>query len=146
MRQSRAGKGEKQEDQNQRQSNAQDESLHGFFDVDSLFENCNDCDNGQYEIDWIVVEKFARQFGAESAEIDGSAAYPVAMETEADEVVFQVPVKNWDTTNCRNQQREVKKWIFQLFSVENQDVESHTDPKEDTGILGKHSQACEESE
>jgi len=68
------------------------------------------------------------------------------METETDEVVFQVPVKNWDTTNCRNQQRKVQVWVFQLFSVENQDVKTHANPKEDTGILGKHSETSEQSE
>ena len=94
MRQCRAGEGEKQEDHNQRQRNAQDEPLRGFIKVEPLFDGCNYCDNGQNEVDGIVVEKFACDFSAESAEIEFVSANTSTMETETDEVVLEVPIED----------------------------------------------------
>ena len=91
MRQGGASEGENQEDQNQRQRNAQEEPLRGFLKVEPLFEGCNDSDNGQHEVDGIVVEKFACDFGSESAEIEFVSANTCPMETETDKVIFKVP-------------------------------------------------------
>ena len=99
MRQCRAGEGEKQEDHNQRQRNAKDEPLRGFIKVEPLFDGCNYCDNGQNEVDGVVVEKLTSDFCSESAEIEFVSAYASTMETEADEVILKVPIEDGDATD-----------------------------------------------
>ena len=99
MRQCRAGEGEKQEDRNQRQRDAQDEPLRGFLKVESFFEGCNDSDDGQHEVDWVVVEEFACDFCSESAEIEFVSANTSPVETEADKVIFQVPIEDGNVTD-----------------------------------------------
>ena len=76
---------------NHRQGDAQDEALCGFFKVESLLENRNDGDDGQDEVDGVVIEELASQFGPEGAEIQSPATHALAMETEAGKVVFDVP-------------------------------------------------------
>ena len=102
MGQCRACEGEKQEYHNQRQRDAQDKALLGFLKVESLFEGCNDCDDGQHEVDGVVVEKLACQFGGEGTEIEAAQPDPLAMETETDEIVVDVPVKDGNATDCRD--------------------------------------------
>ena len=99
MRQGGAGEGEKQEDRNQRRGDTQDEALRGFFKVESLFEGCNDSDDGQHEVDWVVVEEFAYDFCSESAEIEFVSANTSPMETETDEVVLDIPIEDGDATD-----------------------------------------------
>ena len=128
MRQCGSGEGEKPKHHYHRERDTQDEPLRGFLHLDFPFENQHDSDDGQHKDHRIVVEKLASDFSAESAEIEGSASYPFAMETEADETVLEVPIQNGETTKRGNQQRKVQVRILKLFPIENQDVKSHSDP------------------
>ena len=65
-----------------------------FFDVDFPFESCNDCDDGQNEVDGIVIEEFACNFGSESTEIEFVSANTSTMEVETDEVILKVPIED----------------------------------------------------
>jgi hypothetical protein len=92
--------------------------LSRFFDVDFPFESCNDCDNGQNEVDGIVVEKLACYFSSESAEIEFVSAYTSTMEAEADEVVLEVPIEDENAADGGDHQSEIKVRVFELLSVE----------------------------
>ena len=64
MGQGGSGEGEKNEDYNQGESDAQDELLYGFLHVELLFESRNEGYDGQHKIDWVVLEKLACDFSA----------------------------------------------------------------------------------
>ena len=73
--------------------------MSGFFDAVFPFENCNDCDDGQNEVDGIVVEKLTGDFSAESTEIEFVSANTSPMEVETDEVILKVPIEDGDAAD-----------------------------------------------
>ena len=107
-----ASEGKNQEDQNHWQSNAQNKPLHLFVKLKPLFECRNGGDNGQNEIDRVVIEELPSDFGTEGVEVELVPADTCTVEAETDEVVLKVPVKNRDAADGGNQQGEIQVGIL----------------------------------
>ena len=120
--------------------------MGGFFKFKFLFESHNDGNDGQHEIDRVVVEKLASDFGAESAEVELVSAYTGTMETETDEVVLEIPSQNGQNQIDGNKQGAIKCPGFERFLVENEDIKHQSDPKKHARILGEHGQTRKCSE
>ena len=103
MRQGGAGEGEQPKHQDHGESHAQNEPSHVFFKVGFLSECRDDSDNGQDENNGIVVKALACHLVEKRAEIRlPEKADTLAMEPKTDEIVFGIPVKNWEKENYGN--------------------------------------------
>ena len=87
-------------EQDEWQGDAEHKPFDGSVHVDSAQESSNDGNDGDDEVDGIVIKELSCHFRTKIAEVDFSEqTHSVAVEIEADEVVLDVPNEDGQTTN-----------------------------------------------
>jgi hypothetical protein len=132
MGQGGAHEGEDPENYNHRKGNAQEEALWNLVQVEFLFKDRNDSEDGQDEVNGVVVEEFACDFGSESAEVELVSANTSSMETEAYKVILEIPFQDGQDQIDGYEQGAIECPGFERFPVENEDVKHQSDPKKRT--------------
>jgi hypothetical protein len=136
VRQGGTGERQQEEQPDEWECGEEDESLVLDVDGELLTAGRYYCNDGNDHVDGVVVNDFASDFGEETGRMERSKeAHAIAMETEADEVVLNVPYQHGKATKGCDEHRQIKVWVTELPPIETQNVEQEADPKEGSSVF-----------